>query len=183
VRASHPVLIELVHDAAMLSTGSATTLLIEIRGLPAHALLVHLTVVIVPVAALGAVAYLVPGWRDWLRWPLLVAAVLAGVSIWAAYLTGDNFKESVKGFQANPLVEEHEELADVLRIVGTVFTLVVVGVVGWLHRGSATLRTVGSVVAAALAVVTLVYVVLTGEAGAKAVYPPGSFDSAPVSTR
>jgi uncharacterized membrane protein len=160
---------------------SAPALLIKINGLPAHPLLVHATVVLVPLAALGAIAYLVPSWRDWLRWPLLVTAVLSFVFIWAAYLSGDNFKESVSYFNQGQLgeqIEKHEQYADVFRIVGTAFSIAVVVVTGWLHRKEGAVRTAASGVAAALAVVTLVYVFLTGEAGAKAVYPPDSFQDA-----
>ncbi|MDO9458326.1 DUF2231 domain-containing protein [Nocardioides sp.] len=157
---------------------SVTPLLFKINDLPAHALLVHLTVVLVPVVALGAVAYLVPKWRDWLRWPLLVGAAIAFLSIWASYLSGDNFKESVSFFQDNPQIEKHEDYANVFRIVGSVFTLALIGVTAGLHRRTDALRTVAAGVTAALAVVTLVYVFLTGEAGAKAVYPPDSFSDA-----
>lgn len=155
-------------------------MLLRINDIPAHPLLVHGAVVLVPIACLGAIAYLVPAWRDWLRWPLLVTAVLSFVFIWAAYLSGDNFKESVSFFQDNPQIEKHEEYADVFRIVGSLFAVVVVVVTGWLHRKEGPLRIAAGGVGAALAVVTLVYVFLTGEAGAKAVYPPEGFqDAAP----
>ncbi|MFB9312495.1 DUF2231 domain-containing protein [Nocardioides plantarum] len=159
---------------------SLPPLLLKINDLPAHPLLVHLTVVLVPLVALGAIAYLVPSWRDWLRWPLLVGAAIAFLSIWASYLSGDNFKESVSYFQQNPQIEKHEEYADVFRIVGSVFTLALIGVTGWLHRRTGTLRLAAGGVVALLAVVTLVYTFLTGEAGAKAVYPPDSFQDAAV---
>jgi uncharacterized membrane protein len=160
---------------------SLASLLIKINGLPAHALLVHLTVVLVPLVAVGAIAYLVPSWRAWLRWPLLVGSVVAFASIWASYLTGDNFKESVPYFQSGALgeqIEKHEEYADVFRIVGSVFTLALLVVTGWLHGRADKVRVAAGGVVAALAVVTLVYTYLTGEAGAKAVYPPDSFQDA-----
>jgi uncharacterized membrane protein len=157
---------------------SLASLLIKINGLPAHALLVHLTVVLVPLVAVGAIAYLVPSWRAWLRWPLLVGSVVAFASIWASYLTGDNFKESVSFFQDNPQIEKHEEYADVFRIVGSVFTLALLVVTAWLHGRADKVRVAAGGVVAALAVVTLVYTYLTGEAGAKAVYPPDSFQDA-----
>jgi len=157
---------------------SLPPLLLKFNDLPAHPLLVHLAVVLVPLVALGAIAYLVPSWRNWLRWPLLVGAVVAFLAIWAAYLSGDNFKESVSFFQDNPQIEKHEEYADVFRIVGSVFTLALVVLTGWLHRRTGLLRLVAGGVVAALAVVTLVYTFLTGEAGAKAVYPPDSFQDA-----
>lgn len=165
-----------------MSTPALSPLLFKINDIPAHPLFVHLTVVLVPLVALGAIAYLVPSWRAWLRWPLLVGAVVALVSIWVSYLTGDDFKESVSFFQRNEQVEKHEEYADVFRIVGTVFTLALLGLVGWLHAGrervTDAVRWIAGGVVAALAVVTLVYTFLTGEAGAKAVYPPESFQDA-----
>jgi uncharacterized membrane protein len=166
---------------------SVTPLLWKVNDLPVHPLLVHLTVVLVPVVCLGALAYLVPAWRDLLRWPLLVGAAIAFVSIWASYLSGSNFQNSVAYFQSGELgrrIDEHRSYAQVFRVVGSVFTLALVGVAGWLHARTGTVRTVAGAVVAALAVVTLVYTVLTGEAGARAVYPPGSFpDAAPAAQR
>src|SRR4029453_12287221 len=64
----------------------------EFNGLPLHPLVVHAAVVLGPLAALAALAYV--GWpkhRDLLRWVALVTVLLATASIWAAYLTSTNF--------------------------------------------------------------------------------------------
>ena len=158
-------------------------LLITFNGLPAHPLIVHGAVVFGPLAVLAALGYLVPRWRGYLRWPLLVTAVLAFAFIWASYLTGDNFKDSQEFYQTNPQVLKHEDYADVLRWVTTAFALVVVVVTGWLHRRTGAVRLAAGGVMGALAVVTLVYIFLTGEAGAKAVYPPSAAALPVVSTR
>jgi uncharacterized membrane protein len=145
----------------------------EINGLPLHPLVVHAAVVLGPLSALAALAYaLVPRWRDRLRWPTLVAVLLATAAIWVAYLTGESFKESKDFFSSGALgakVELHEELADVLRLVTSAFAVVAVVAV-WLHerRGAARIALAGLLSVAAIA--TLVYTVLTGEAGAQAVW-------------
>lgn len=150
----------------------------DINGLPLHPLVVHAAVVLGPVAALAALAYAaVPRWRAWLRWPLLAVALLALVSIWAAYLTGEDFREDPRFAGATGVfaerLERHEELAEGLRIATTVFALLAVAQV-WLHgraeRVPAAVRVLVPVLLAVAAVATLVWTVLTGDAGAQAVY-------------
>lgn len=148
----------------------------EINGLPLHPLVVHAAVVLGPLSALSALGYaLVPSWRDRLRWPTLAAVLIAVAAIWVAYLTGGSFKESKDFFSTGAVgrkVERHQELAGVLRLVATAFAVLTVAAV-WLHarRGAARLALAGLVSAAAVA--TLVYTVLTGEAGAQAVWGQG----------
>ena len=148
-----------------------------INGLPLHPLVVHAAVVLGPLSALGALVYaLVPRWRDRLRWPTLVVVLVAAVAIWVAYLTGDSFKESKDFFSTGALgrkVEKHEELAGTLRLVTTGFAVLTVVAV-WLHerRGAVRLALAGLVSVAAVA--TLVYTVLTGDAGAQAVWGQSS---------
>ena len=67
----------------------------SVAGLPLHILVIHAAVVFGPLAALSALAYVgLPRYRDLLRWPTLVLALIAFGSIWAAYLTGQNFFDS-----------------------------------------------------------------------------------------
>ncbi len=153
--------------------------LLEVNGIPAHPLVVHAAVVFISLAVLGALVYLVPRWREWVRWPLVVVALLALAFGWAAYLTGGDFKASQSYFsdEATPLgrqIEVHEEYADVLRWVTTAFVVVAVLVTVWLHGRRDVVKKLAVALMGVLAVVTLVYVVLTGEAGAKAVYPPAA---------
>lgn len=145
----------------------------EINGLPLHPLVVHAAVVFGPLSALAGLGYaLVPRWRGWLRWPFLATVVIAGVAIWVSYLTGEDFRDSADFFQEGALgdkIEKHEELADKLRIAVTLFALVGIGATTQ-HSRSGAVRLVlsGLVVVGALAVAVLT--VLTGDAGAQAVY-------------
>jgi uncharacterized membrane protein len=139
----------------------------EINGLPLHALVVHVAVVFGPLSVLAGFAYAVPAWRDRARWPLVVSVVIAGVAVWVAYLSGDHLAEVNKyGGPLQKLLEKHEDRAGVLRIVMTAYAVVSL-VAAWQHAraGAARLGLAGLVVV--LGVVTLVYVVLTGDAGAQ----------------
>ena len=145
----------------------------EINGLPLHPLVVHAAVIFGPLAALAALVYvLVPRWRDRLRWPMLVLVLVATASIWAAYLTGENFCDSESFFTEGALgekVEKHEELADKLRFMTSGFAIVAV-LAAWLHTRTGATRVLLGALLALAAVGTLVLTVLTGDAGAQAVW-------------
>jgi hypothetical protein len=146
----------------------------EIRGLPVHVLVVHATVVLTPLAALVAVAYVCwPRYREMLRWPAAVAAVLAVVLVWAAYFSGNNFFASSRfdHFSGAILdrIDTHERYARTLRWIASGFGLVTVVAV-WQHRRPGAVRVGLSVLVVAGAVLTLTWTFLTGEAGARAVW-------------
>jgi hypothetical protein len=141
----------------------------EINGLPLHALVVHAAVVLSPLAALAGLAYAAVGrWRDWVRWPLVVAALVALGAVWTAYLSGKDLEAANQyGGELAALLETHEERANVFRWVATAFAAAAVVAAGPLHRHEGPVRVVLAVVVAATAVLTLVYAVLTGDAGAQ----------------
>jgi hypothetical protein len=143
----------------------------EINGLPLHPLVVHAAVVLGPLGALAAVAYVaLPRWRDRLRWPMVVLALLAVASIVAAYYTGKSFFDSrPPEIQAAPLVVTHQNLAQQLFWITLAFGVVAV-VSGWLATRTGALRVVLDVLLAAGAVAVLIWVARTGEAGARAVW-------------
>jgi hypothetical protein len=145
----------------------------EINGLPLHPLVVHAAVIAGPVAALTAILYVVvPSWRDRLRWPMLALAFVAAASIWTAYLTGLNFRASKDFFTQGPLadkVDKHARLAGTLRWVTSGFFVAAL-LSAWSHPRAGAVRVLLGVLLAASAVATLVYVVLTGDAGARAVW-------------
>jgi uncharacterized membrane protein len=140
----------------------------EFNGLPLHALVVHAAVIFGPLSALAGLLYaLVPRWRDRLRWPFVAAVAIALGAIWVAYLSGEQLEEAnTYGGPLAELVETHEERAGILRISMTVFA-VLTFLAAWWHTRSGAVRAVMSGLVAASAVVTLVYVVLTGDAGAQ----------------
>lgn len=149
----------------------------EINGLPLHPLIVHATVVLVPIAALVALLYVaVPKWRDRLRWPMSVGGVLGGILIYATYLTGNSFRD------ANPTMFDNQDLTEVYKRIQAhqelantlVWVTIAFGVIalmnGWLHKQSGGTRIALNALLVAGAVATLVFVFLTGEAGARALW-------------
>ena len=65
----------------------------EINGLPLHPLVVHAAVIFGPIAALTALAFLVPRWRLRLRWPMVGLALVATASIVPRVLTDQRSKK------------------------------------------------------------------------------------------
>jgi hypothetical protein len=103
----------------------------------------------------------------------LVLVVIAFGSIWAAYLTGNNFfahggfdRFSVK---IQDRISTHEGYARTLRWITSGFAVVTV-VATWLHSRTGPARVVLGALVVIGAVLTLVWVALTGEAGARAVW-------------
>lgn len=84
----------------------------EVAGLPAHVLLVHAVVVLVPVTALLTLLY--GGWpagRTRLRWLLVGCAALSVIFVVVAMQAGEWLQQRVP---AAPLVRAHTRLGDTL---------------------------------------------------------------------
>lgn len=142
----------------------------EVGGLPLHPLVVHAAVVFTPLAALTALGYALVGrWRERLRLPTAVLAVAATLSVVAAFLSGNSLLDTVPQLARRPLVETHRERA-VLLLWTTLGYAVVAGAALWWHDRAGTPRAVLRVVLALVAVAVLVLVVLTGDAGTRAVW-------------
>jgi uncharacterized membrane protein len=159
-----------------------------INGIPLHPLVVHAAVVLVPLAALFAIAYAVLPSRRWqTRTPAAVLAVAAAVTVWLAGATGDSLKEKLH--ENTSLIETHEHYAGLLQ--ASMGVLAALTVVAWWslphhnplpdkdhRRGVTTLAKPLVVLLPTAAVVTLVLVVLTGDAGARAVWGHGGRNGA-----
>jgi len=154
----------------------------EFHGVPLHPLVVHAAVVFTPLAALAALAFAVVGrWRDFLRWPTAVLAVVAAGACWAARITGRNLfaKLTAQGLH-NKWLTVHQQRGNVL--VWIVLALAVLAVVAALAvpAGAQAARVQTSpalvlglrVLVVVVAVASLVYVYLTGDAGARALWAP-----------
>jgi uncharacterized membrane protein len=90
-----------------------------IGGLPLHPLVVHFVVVLLPVAVLGSILSAVSPWvRRRFGWLTVVAAAVAAGAVQVASVSGTNLKAGLTGLSAdlgnNPLINRHEELADIL---------------------------------------------------------------------
>jgi hypothetical protein len=143
----------------------------EINGVPLHPLVVHAAVVFGPLAALAALLYAgVPRWHEQLRWPMLLLALVATGAIVAAYFTGKSFLSSRPvGIQNSPGVLLHQHRAGQLLWVTLAFGAISLGA-AWLHQQTGAVRMATKAVLGVSAIAVLAFVVLTGDAGARAVW-------------
>lgn len=153
----------------------------QFLGLPVHVLVNHAAIVFVPLTSLAAVVFaVVPRWRWLLRWPTLVAAVVALGSTFVTVQSGEALLELRPGLAE--VVEVHEARGELLLwllvglLVVTVAAFLTLGGVGGRSAGAiqvAVPRAVRLVIAGLLVVLAvwcLVQVALTGHAGAAAVW-------------
>lgn len=83
-----------------------------IFGIPAHPLIVHAVVVLVPLAALGAVAVAVSPWvRSHIGWLVAVTAALNVLLVPLASGSGESLEERV---DETALMETHAEMGELL---------------------------------------------------------------------
>lgn len=146
------------------------SLLDTVAGLPVHPLVVHAAVVLVPLAALGAV--LMAFWRSFSRRFGVIVVIAAGVGAVASFVAKES-GEQLAARVGEP--EQHAELGDVLPLIA--FALFVLVLVFWLFdRGVPENRprpawlialAVLMVIAAAVAVF---WTVRTGHTGAEATW-------------
>ncbi len=124
----------------LLSTGSNWTSrtvlgmeLDKLFGLPAHPLLVHIPVVLVPMAAIIAVVFAFkPAWLDRFGWGLVA---LSGVGALGAILAAASGQE-LEGLQNKAETaarEDHFQLGDTARLMAIIFFVVVTAVVVLRH--------------------------------------------------
>ncbi len=152
--------------------------------MPLHPLVIHAVVVLVPLAALSAIAMAVPKYRWIARWPALLLTLGATASAYVATLTGEDLAKD-RGLDALPLVKTHEEWGERLMIGMWIFAVLVIvafWVLPYATRISggkdrvakmAALEKPLMVLVPLAAVAVLVLVFLTGDAGARAVWQQG----------
>lgn len=146
----------------------------DLGGLPLHPLIVHATVVIIPLAALTVLlAACWPRFRGWAGPLPLGLSVVGLVLVPLSTSTGETLEKHVP---PSALVERHTQLADGL--LPWMIGLLVVSAVGFgLHLAARRGRETRRLVAAAVAVVSLLVVAGTttqvvriGHSGAKAAW-------------
>ena len=163
-------------------------------GLPAHPLFLHIPVILIPVAAMGALAFAArPGWIE--RYGIAVAALTVGALAATVLTVGAGLALSsalhlngggtARSFGPGALVARHAHAALILRALMIAFTAAIVLTV-FAHRIAAeqstgearsdrvftrarTLALLRAVVAV-LAVACVYFVFHTGDLGAKAVW-------------
>ena len=147
-------------------------------GLPAHPLVVHAAVVLVPLAAIGTV--LIALWasaRRRIGWIVVGFAVLALAASWLAESSGEPLEEQVDETEA---VEEHAELGESMPALAALMALGAGGVMvldtvrrrregdpaGW-HKPAAVALSALAVIASTAGTVRVVQV---GHSGAEATW-------------
>ena len=95
-------------------------------GLPAHPLLVHIPVVLVPLALVGVIVMVSrPSWWGRYEWATLVITVAGAVGAVFAAQSGEGLEESVREGSVRSLVREHVEAGETARNFSLLFMLVV----------------------------------------------------------
>lgn len=167
-----------------------------INGLPAHVLLVHLVVVLVPLTALTLVVSSV--WPTWIRRLGVALPILALVTLIGVPITTHAGEWLEQHTESDALIRKHADLGDGL--LPWALGLFIVAVAMWWfgrramtqssevegssHSGAVALSVPVRVVAIALSVIvaagSVVQVYRIGDSGAKAAWHDG-YSAAPVS--
>ena len=142
----------------------------EINGLPAHALLVHLVVVLLPLTAVAAIAVSVwPAAQRKLTFLVPVGAVVGAIAVPITTRAGEDLAKKLGN---PPFLERHENFGDM--VLPWAAALAVTTIAQWLYlrRGAITSmpRIVVGVLVVASAIGTVTIVALTGDSGAQAVW-------------
>jgi hypothetical protein len=146
-------------------------------GLPAHPLLVHAVVVLLPIAAVGTVlCALLPRWRSPYGVLVLGAAVASLVTVLLAQGSGEELEDQV---EETELVEEHTEHGEQVlpwSVAEAAAAVAVVGAPGFHRRrpgvSPRALTSVLAVVALAVGAGAVYSVIEAGHSGSKAVWEP-----------
>lgn len=150
--------------------------------LPLHVLVIHVAVVVLPVAALTAIVFaLVPRWRWLLRWPALVLGVGSLVVAFVAKQSGQAFLAAIPALQK--AVDLHQKRGNLLFWYCLIFA--VIAIAAFLILGgrsplasgkgakatmSRPLEVITQVAVVVIAVLVIWQTIRTGDAGAKAVW-------------
>lgn len=154
-------------------------------GIPAHPLMVHAAVVFVPLLALLAAAYaFVPKVRPHTRWVLGAIALIAPVVTTTAKLSGEAFYARLEerkrvSPEYVPKLDAHGQFGEYTLYVVLVLALLTLALVYLVPPAAAATTGLGAntvlmlvlrVLVVVAGVISLYYVVRTGDSGAQAVW-------------
>jgi len=124
--------------------------MLTIGGIPAHPLVVHAVVVLLPLAAVGTLLVVArPAWRSQLGVWVLVLAALGVFAVPVSTRTGEQLQRSIGG--GGELVEIHEHRADMLLVPSLIYLVLLAVTLFTGRRAQATTRVDGPGAAHALA--------------------------------
>jgi hypothetical protein len=146
---------------------------LTLDGIPLHPLVVHVVVVVLPLAGLGAMLLAVrPAWRRIYGMPVLLLALVSTAAVPLASETGEQLERALP--PGNPLVRVHEQRADTLLPVAIAFVvLLAIAVFADRIAALASIRLLpggAAVLAGISGAVVIGLVVWIGHAGATAVW-------------
>src|SRR5829696_7293901 len=99
-------------------------------GLPAHPLLVHIPIVLLPLAAIGVVVMLIrPSWHNRYRWVVLGMGIAGALGATLAAQPGEELEHrivAVEGREAASSWEHHADLGETARNFALLFMLVLI---------------------------------------------------------
>ena len=99
-------------------------------GLPAHPFLVHIPIVLLPLAALGAVIMVIrPSWHQRYRWSVLAIGVVGSMGTVLAAAAGEELAKrivAIEGVAAAAGWEEHAHNGETARLFAIVFLAVLI---------------------------------------------------------
>ena len=140
------------------------------RGLPVHVLLLHATVVLVPLTCVVTIAVAVwPRVRALGAWPVVALNVVMVAMVWLTEQAGKRLEARLGG-ASNPDIARHASLG--LTMIWFALAMLVTSVVVAVlrtRRGGA-VRVGTGVLAVVVGLATLVWIVRVGESGATAVW-------------
>lgn len=150
----------------------------RISGLPAHPLIVHAAVVLVPLLVLGAILYAVaPMIRRHTRWAVALLAIAAPLAAVAAKLSGEDLQKNknLQAPQIQALISQHEGYGDKTMWFAIALGVVVLAFVLLVPPPGDVTRPIAfhagfGLVSVVLAGFTAFYVYKTGDTGAHMVW-------------
>jgi uncharacterized membrane protein len=97
----------------------------QLFGLPAHPLIVHVPVVLLPIAAIGAVLMVLStSWRARIGWLVVAAAGISIIFVQLAIGSGEVLEEHL---DETDLIRSHAHLGEAVRPYAAVFFVAVLG--------------------------------------------------------
>jgi uncharacterized membrane protein len=153
----------------------------QISGLPVHPLIVHAAVVFLPLLVLVSIVYaVVPRVRSKIGWAAVLLAIGGPIAAFVATQSGEALEERLRAQGLGPeflaKVQQHSEYGDRAFWFSAALGLMTLILVALTSGGSRVPSAPGwvniviSVAVIALAVGTGIYVFLTGDSGARAVW-------------
>ncbi|WP_232665331.1 DUF2231 domain-containing protein [Pseudonocardia sp. TRM90224] len=147
-------------------------MLITVDGIPAHPLLVHAVVVLVPLAAVGAIALAVrPVWGRTYGVLVALAAVVGAITATMAKLAGDQLEAAIEitpGFA--PVIAQHGRFGLYTVVASWIFAVLTVASVVLERRMTGPAPRVAATASALAGIAAIVCTVLAGHSGSAAVW-------------